>query len=212
MKAIPSLDRILLKNPADWTEGERGAVMRDPAYANPAHPDHQRANDAPAGFYATIFGTDAAKTDATGRTIQPPAKRPVRPAPAPIATVEGEDLESAADKLAEALDAAERTRGPQEAVRRLQQGVNRLVERDAPAPKAQREPARFYAQAAERAAPRPQRLKEDGVFGPKTADATAKALVRFGRRPVEAPLMTRTRSPAQPLPRSRDDDGPIFRA
>ena len=212
MKSIPSLQKTLLKNPADWTDAERRAVMGDVAYLNPAHPDHQRAHDGTAGFYAAIYGTEPSKTDASGKTIEPAPKRPVRPEPAPIMTVEGEELERAADNLADALDAAGRTQGPTEAVRRLQKGVNRLVDRDAPAPTPPRDPARFYAEAAERAAPRPARLKEDGIFGPKTADATAKALVRFGRRPVEAPLLAEASHRAAPTRRKPEDDRPVFRA
>lgn len=212
LKGLPALQKTLLKNPAAWTDGERRAVMGDVAYLNPAHPDHQRAHDGTAGFYAAIYGTGPSKTDASGKTIEPAPKRPVRPEPAPITTVEGEDLERAADNLADALDAAGRTQGPTEAVRRLQKGVNRLVDRDAPAPTPPRDPARFYAEAAERAAPRPARLKEDGIFGPKTADATAKALVRFGRRPVEAPLLAEESQQAAPTRRKPEADRPVFRA
>jgi hypothetical protein len=185
ISTIPALEKLLLKKPHDWTEGERGEVMRDPGYRDKNHPDYSWANDSMLAHFSGVFGDAPAKMDGHGRPIEAAPRQPMRDQPTPIKTADGAPLEEAGARIAQNLARAGATDGPTKAVKTLQANLNKLSEAATNTVQSSTIPDEpFYSGAAKRAAPKPQRLKEDGVFGPKTAKATRSALVRFGEKPV----------------------------
>eukprot|EP00752_Nemacystus_decipiens_P017071 g15288.t1 len=194
LAAIPELEGIQLKPPADWTEGEMRRLLRDPLYWDGPEPDRVALRDGVAGWLAARYGTAPARRDGTGRMVEPAFQKTPLAEAVEARTPDPAPLDRALAGIADALGRAGAAVGPTQAVRRFQGGLNRLSAALTAAEPAQpsrpagpgREPgAAFYEEAAARARPRIGRLKEDGIFGPKTAKATRAALTRAGRAPVE---------------------------
>lgn len=189
LSAISAEEAVRLKPSAWWTEPEMRGQMRhrdywsaDPSVREPLH-------DQVAGWHSVHFGDEPVRRDGTGRMIEPvfkiePLVQPVEPK-----TADGAPLIQAIGRIAESLAAASATRGRPAAVQRFQAGLNRLKaaedEEKAALPKDRKS---VHRPDPAHKPPALDRVKEDGVFGPKTAAATRKALAARGSRAVEAAL------------------------
>jgi len=182
----PRAETVLLKEPADWTEGEMRTVLRSDAYWTGEEGERTRRRDAVARWHGLFYGNEPARRDGTGRMIEPAFKIDPPAAAAPPRTREGEPLADALRGTLEAVGREAKKAGPMEAVRRLQAGLNRMTGRAAAQPKPDRR--RLRDPYEDEPTPRVERLRVDGDLGPKTAEATRRAVVRFGRKPVEAEL------------------------
>ncbi|MEQ8601962.1 MAG: hypothetical protein RIB45_01490 [Marivibrio sp.] len=195
----PRAETILLKQPADWTEGEMRAVLRSDAYWTGEEGERTRRRDAVARWHGLHYGDAPVRRDGTGRMVEPAFKIDPPAAVTPPRTVEGEPLADALSGTLAAVGRQAKSAGPMEAVRRLQAGLNRMTGRAAAQPKPDRR--RLRDPCEDEPTPRVERLRVDGDLGPKTAEAARRAVARFGRKPVEAEL----RRPAE-----EQEPNPLF--
>ncbi|MCR9222387.1 MAG: hypothetical protein NXI21_19365, partial [Alphaproteobacteria bacterium] len=106
LAAIPELESIQLKPPADWTEGEMRRLLRDPLYWDGPEPDRTALRDGVAGWFAAQYGAAPARRDGTGRMVEPLfTTQPTREAAAPRAA-DGAPLDRALAGVADALGRA----------------------------------------------------------------------------------------------------------
>ena len=187
LSAISAEEAVRLKPSPWWTEPEMRGQMRhrdywsaDPSVREPLH-------DQVAGWHSVHFGDAPVRRDGTGRMIEPAIK--IQPPVQPIEpkTADGAPLIQAVGRIAQGLAVASATLGRPAAVQRFQTGLNRLkaAEDEEKAARPKERKAVHRPDAAHKP-PALDRVKEDGVFGPKTAAATRKALAARGSRAVEA--------------------------
>lgn len=123
----------------------------------PSDPLRETLDQKRRDFYSLTYGDDLAKTDATGRMVEPELKRPVPETPTPANAASGGTLTDGIKRIAGTLVKAAAEQGAGETVKGLQTGLN-------------------LGGAS---------LKVDGVAGPKTRGALMSSLAEKGTGKTE---------------------------
>ncbi|MEQ8601816.1 MAG: hypothetical protein RIB45_00755 [Marivibrio sp.] len=182
LNAIDPEEAVLLKPPADWSEPEAKSLMRRDGYWGGDPGRRKILQDGVAGWFGAHAGNEPVARDGTGKAVERPWKRDPAKEPKPLMTADGLPLSAAFEGIGDRLTKRNRSKSAADAVRGFQAGLNRLADAQETAePEGEVDPYRRFDRPA---AKRPKRLKEDGLFGPKTAEATRFALVNDGAERV----------------------------
>lgn len=181
----PAAD-LLVKAPADWTEGEFRLAKRETARLRPGS---ERTNmDAMAtAFLIDKYGDGPARLNATGRMTEPQPINPINEVPVDATAPGGGSLRDEMTRIADVVAGAARDEGASPAIAALQDGLNILDEHAAPGA-GQNE----GGPKAKTVKPFPKlkstSLRVDGDPGPHTRHAFRAAAARFGAPKVEEGL------------------------
>jgi len=158
------VEEVMLKDPSLWTQDEALTVQGRVAAMASNHPERGHMDEAVRAFYDHHYDADDVHRDATGRMIEPEARRTIPTKTLLLRTPDGEGLDEATRRIAVKIINSDDS---PPVVRDLQSGLN-LIEADA---NSRRPP-----------------IKTDGTFGPKTRSTFRRVLVTQGPGKIEEAL------------------------
>jgi len=159
---------LILKEGADLTKGELRQIMAKRNHL-PEGPEKDRLNALEQEHFSGVYGDDPVEQDATGRTIEPKAKRTVAEQPVPAKTSSGENLNDALKELGERIVVDKNGDSKTRIAQALQVGLNLALQKAQEKQQPQNQPKRPSLFNA---------LKVDGIVGPKTRQATKAILAK----------------------------------
>ncbi len=165
------IDEVLLKKPETWTGQEVKDVMAE-RNRRPGHdPEFDEIVDKERAWFSHFYGGGPAKTDETGRIIEPQPIVPIPNKPTKPKDADGSDLADSLKRLGNHVAGAAKADGLASTIKALQGGLN-IINRE----RAKKERPSFSM------------LKEDGLFGTKTKSALKKTAAKHGAARAEEGL------------------------